>query len=82
MKKSVNAKVVDKRGYDYFECPGKVPTPKGLYEVDFILDDDTLLTFEVSIFCYNVLAIGQYALLTYENNEIISFGDIIKDFKL
>lgn len=82
IKKSVNAKVVDKRSYDYFQCPGKIPEPKGLYEADFMTDDGTILTFEISVFDYQVLEIGQSAILTYQSNSIISFGDIIKDFKM
>ena len=82
VRKSINAKVVDKRCFDYFQCPGKVPEPKGLYEVDFMSDDEELMTFEVSVFVYNVLEIGQKGLLTYENKNIIRFGDYIREFTL
>ena len=82
MRKSINAKVNDKRCMDYFQCPGKIPNPIGLYEVDFITEDNEILTFELSEFEYNVLEIGDSAVLTYENRNIISFGEIIKDFKM
>ena len=47
-----------------------------------MIDDGTILTFEISVFDYQVLEIGQSAILTYQSNSIISFGDIIKDFKM
>lgn len=79
---TIDAIVIDKRRMDYFPCPGKIPTPVGLYEADFKTIDNEILTFEISEFDYNVLPIGEKASLTYENQKIISFGDIIKDFKM
>ncbi len=81
-RKIVDATVIDKRCMDYFPCPGKIPTPVGLYEVDFKTIENEILTFEISEFDYNVLPLGKKALLTYEDQKIVSFGDIIKDFKM
>lgn len=78
----VTATIINKKTSDYYPIPGKIPTPTDLNEVTFQFENGTQKSFEVSIFEYNVLEIGDCGELIYRGNEIVSFADKIKDFSL
>lgn len=78
----VYAEVINKNAMDYFAIPGRIPSPTDLFEVTFKLEDGSQIIFEVSVYEYNVIEIGDEGILKYQGSKIISFGDKIKEFMM
>lgn len=80
-RNAIKATIIHKKSSDYFAIPGKVPQPTVFYELTFETEEGTK-TFEVSQFEFNVVDCGDVETLVYEGNELISFGDKIKEFQM
>lgn len=77
-RKSVLATLVDKQQLSYHPIPGKVPAPTEFYELEFQVEEQVLI-FEVSVFEYTVMELGDTGALIYAGNRLISFADKIKE---
>ena len=86
-KISTNAKLIKKNQQTFEDlASGKgIPIPKELYELVFETKDGTI-SFTVSEYEYHVVNEKDEAQLTYiphkHHNELISFGDKIKEFTM
>lgn len=80
-RKTGTATIINKKSSDYFAIPGRIPDPTVLYELTFETGEG-VKTFEVSQIEFNVVDCGDCETLVYEGNELISFGDKIKEFHM
>lgn len=79
-KISVEATLANKETFSYNAVEG-LEDALDQFQLDFIAEGKPL-SFEVSVFEFNVVEIGMKGLLTYQGNDLISFGKWIKDFKM
>lgn len=79
-KISVEATLVNKETFSYNAVEG-LENPMDMFQLDFMAEEKPL-SFEVSVFEFNVVEIGMKGLLTYQGEDLISFGNWIKDFKM
>lgn len=76
----VEATLVNKQTANYNAVEG-LEDPMEMYELDFEANGK-IISFEVSIFEYQVVEVGMKGLLVYKGVDLISFGNWIKDFKM
>lgn len=74
---TVNARLIQKKNYKYFQNPGYIPSPEDMFEVIFRTEHTNTVTLEVSLFEYNVLEEGMSGILVYQGYELLQFGDCI-----
>lgn len=74
---TVNARLIQKKNYKYFQNPGYIPSPEDMFEVIFRTEHTNTVTLEVSLFEYNVLEEGMSGILVYQEYELLQFGDYI-----
>ena len=74
---TVNARLIQKKNYKYFQNPGYIPSPEDMFEVVFQTEDTDTDTLEVSLFEYNVLKEGMTGELVYQGYELLRLGDYI-----
>ena len=74
---TVNARLIQKKNYKYFQNPGYIPSPEDMFEVIFRTEHTNTVTLEVSLFEYNVLEEGMSGILVYQGYELLQFGDYI-----
>ena len=73
-RNSINATLVKKVESIHYPMPGNMPFHETMYELLFATENGQL-NFEVSIFEYNVVQLGNEGILVFEKDKIISFGD-------
>lgn len=74
---TVNARLIQKKNYKYFQNPGYIPSPEDMFEVIFQTEHTNTVALEVSLFEYNVLEEGMSGILVYQGYELLQFRDYI-----